>query len=239
MNKLQLSEFCIEVTRKCNMKCEHCLRGDAEEIHIDNKYITKALENVESIGSLTFTGGEPSLNIDAMQFTLDELKRLDITVSNFYIVLNGRKSCQNEKMLLLLLHLYQYQEYECDGIGSMVQISKDEYHSHPKEQKNSISYLSALSFFSVKENKYNIDNIVSEGRGFYIGRKQLSYDENVILEIDENNIKVETLIYLNAKGQICNDCDYSYNTQEEYNLFNLNETTLIDGIMSLQETEES
>lgn len=235
MNKLQLSEFCIEVTRKCNMKCEHCLRGDAEAIHIDNKYITKALTNVESIGSLTFTGGEPSLNIDAMQFTLDELKRLDITVFNFYIVLNGRKSCQNEKMLLLLLRLYQYQEYECNsnGIGSMVQISKDKYHSHQKEQKNSISYLSALSFFSVRENKYNIDNIISEGRGFYIGRKQLSYDENVILEIDENNIRVETLIYLNAKGQICNDCDYSYNTQEENNLFNLNETTLIDGIMNL------
>lgn len=29
--KLQLNEFAIEITRKCNMKCAHCLRGEAQK----------------------------------------------------------------------------------------------------------------------------------------------------------------------------------------------------------------
>lgn len=33
----------IEVTRRCNMCCAHCLRGDAESIDIQEKYIDMAL----------------------------------------------------------------------------------------------------------------------------------------------------------------------------------------------------
>lgn len=91
--KLRLNEFAIEITRKCNMKCAHCLRGEAQKKDIHKKYITKALEDISSIGSLTITGGEPTLNIPAIRFILEELKRLEIPVSNFYIVVNGRKTC--------------------------------------------------------------------------------------------------------------------------------------------------
>ena len=61
--KLQLNEFAIEITRKCNMKCAHCLRGEAQKRNIHKKYITKVLEDISSIGSLTITGGEPTLNM--------------------------------------------------------------------------------------------------------------------------------------------------------------------------------
>lgn len=30
----------IEVTRRCNMCCAHCLRGDAENIDIQEKYMS-------------------------------------------------------------------------------------------------------------------------------------------------------------------------------------------------------
>ena len=39
--KLRLNEFAIEITRKCNMKCAHCLRGEAQKRDIHKKYITK------------------------------------------------------------------------------------------------------------------------------------------------------------------------------------------------------
>lgn len=37
----------IEVTRRCNMCCAHCLRGDAESIDIQEKYIDAFLDNFE------------------------------------------------------------------------------------------------------------------------------------------------------------------------------------------------
>lgn len=39
----------------------------------------------------------------------------------------------------------------------------------------------------------------------------------------EDIIEIDTMIYLNAKGQICNNCDYSYETQDELYLFDINE----------------
>ena len=59
----------IEVTRRCNMCCAHCLRGDAESIDIQEKYIDAFLDNFEKgayISSLTFTKrrpGKPTISI--------------------------------------------------------------------------------------------------------------------------------------------------------------------------------
>lgn len=146
--KLQLNEFAIEITRKCNMKCAHCLRGEAQKRNIHKKYITKVLEDISSIGSLTITGGEPTLNIPAIRFILEELKRLEIPVSNFYIVVNGRKSCQSLEFIQLLIEMYMYQGCK-DEYLSMIQMSNDKYHSHPNEQRESKEFLSMLSFFHV------------------------------------------------------------------------------------------
>ena len=83
----------IEVTRRCNMCCAHCLRGDAESIDIQEKYIDAFLDSFEKgayISSLTFTGGEISLNIPAIRYTLKAVKERGIAVGSFYMVTNGK-----------------------------------------------------------------------------------------------------------------------------------------------------
>ena len=78
----------IEVTRRCNMCCAHCLRGDAESIDIQEKYIDAFLDSFETeayISSLTFTGGEISLNIPAIRYTLKAVKERGIAVGSFLI----------------------------------------------------------------------------------------------------------------------------------------------------------
>ena len=64
--KLYISDLVLEVTRRCNMSCAHCCRGDAQNCDITHKVIDDAFANLSGIGSLVFTGGEPSLNVDAM-----------------------------------------------------------------------------------------------------------------------------------------------------------------------------
>lgn len=231
--KLQLNEFAIEITRKCNMKCAHCLRGDAQKRDIHKEYITKTLEDVSSIGSLTITGGEPTLNIPAIRFILDELKRLEIPVGYFYMVVNGRKTCQSIEFLHLLIEMYMYQD-EKDECLPMIQMSNDKYHSHPNEQKESKEFLSMLSFFSCRDDEYKMSNIIAEGRGYDLGGfKSLDYSKEVYVNEYEDTIEVDTMIYLNAKGQICNNCDYSYETQDNLYLFDINETSLFEGIKSI------
>ena len=62
----RLDNIAIEVTRKCNMGCEHCLRGNAQNMDIDFGYIDSFLNDVSSIGTITFSGGEPALNVEAI-----------------------------------------------------------------------------------------------------------------------------------------------------------------------------
>lgn len=203
-----------------------------KEIYIKS-ILQKVLEDINSIGSLTITGGEPTLNIPAIRFILEELKRLEIPVNNFYIVVNGRKTCQSVDFLHLLIEMYMYQDYK-DEYLPMIQMSNDKYHSHPDEQRESKEFLSMLSFFSCRDDEYKMSNIISEGRGYDLGGwKDLNYSKDISINEYEDIIEIDTMIYLNAKGQICNNCDYSYETQDELYLFDINETSFFEGIKSI------
>jgi len=60
---MNIDNLIIEITRKCNFTCDHCLRGEAQNKDIDHKVIDALLDNnIEYISNITFTGGEPSLN---------------------------------------------------------------------------------------------------------------------------------------------------------------------------------
>lgn len=32
-SKVIFKSFCFEITRKCNMKCLHCMRGEAQDLN--------------------------------------------------------------------------------------------------------------------------------------------------------------------------------------------------------------
>ena len=49
----------IEVTRRCNMCCAHCLRGDAESIDIQEKCIDAFLDSFEK-GAYKNKPGKPT-----------------------------------------------------------------------------------------------------------------------------------------------------------------------------------
>lgn len=67
MSKVQIADIyhlAIEVTRRCNMECAHCLRGDAQAVDMTQEIVDRFVDGLEegmSIGDVTLTGGEPSL----------------------------------------------------------------------------------------------------------------------------------------------------------------------------------
>ena len=81
-----IQELILEVTRRCNMSCAHCLRGDAQALNMPREIIDKVLDSVESIGSVLFTGGEPSLNLEAIRYFFTKAEELGKLPYSFYIV---------------------------------------------------------------------------------------------------------------------------------------------------------
>lgn len=89
MGKITFETVMIELTRRCNMRCGHCFRGEAQNVDINCKHIDALLEQTEMIGELVLTGGEPTLNMDAMEYLLDRLCERGIPVLKFQLLTNG------------------------------------------------------------------------------------------------------------------------------------------------------
>ena len=158
--KYNLGDLAIEVTRRCNMSCAHCLRGEAQNMDIDKKYIDKLLEDVSNISYILFTGGEPSLNIEAIEYTLQRCQELNISVGGFYIVTNGKNNVL--PLTIACLKWYAY----CDDYEDIYGLALSRDMFHDEIDKDAEKILRGLSFF--REDKFTDFNhvrIISEGRG--------------------------------------------------------------------------
>ena len=207
---MNLTNVIIEVTRRCNMECSHCLRGNQENCDINTNYIDALLEKVDYIDNITFTGGEPSLVPNIIQYTIDKAKQLNVSFGGFYIVTNGK--IVPDAFLLAIMDLYFY----CDDKDMCtLSISNDGYHI---EDDNTLSEnwekLSVFKFTEKREGDGDYYNrrLVPEGRGLNYTSKDKEYYIKEFENIDEDFI--DGTIYLNCKGNILSDCDLSYKTQE-------------------------
>lgn len=218
----------IEVTRRCNMCCAHCLRGDAESIDIQEKYIDAFLDSFEKgayISSLTFTGGEISLNIPAIRYTLKAVKERGIAVGSFYMVTNGKAVDKMADLAMASLEWWNYCD-DKDDYSCGLCISSDDFHEAiPYESK---SILSGLKYNrNDKVTDFHRACLLNEGRA-----KNL--DSNIYKKREPNVDKLEYEfsktggidfysgeLYLNAIGDVVSGCDLSYKSQKKYRFGNV------------------
>ena len=134
------------------MSCPHCLRGDAENVDILNWDVDNVLDQTESVGLLTVTGGEPLLNLPALQHLANGIARRGIPLMRFQVITNGL--IYDESFIVILkrfaeiVHLTQqhgYDHSEREPWRVQVGVSLDRYHAEPEKcKKNYIQYKNAL-----------------------------------------------------------------------------------------------
>jgi len=230
---MDINNLIIEVTRRCNLACAHCLRGNAQPKDFNPEWLHDfiKLNSVSYINNLTFTGGEPSLRLNIMQECFDILKTNQIKYSGFYMATNGLKLTSDFLKFLLDLYLYADESEAC-----LVEISNDIYHTDLSYSQKEAS--SALSFIKMKYDKKSTSRssyILPEGRAKY-WPQAYRFRDFYGLRLEDNII--EGHIYLNCKGEIITDCDLSYKNQFNYSIGYINDTILVDYINNItQETE--
>lgn len=221
---MYIENLCIEVTRKCNMRCAHCLRGAAQSIDIENDYIDELLRHCDDgIGCLTFTGGEPTLNLESIEHTLQIIRWRNIPLGGFYVVTNGKVYRRRLTEILDGIYPYCY-EHELCGLA----VSNDEFHQLFQNKKfySTVDryhyrdkYLDfEREYFRPREKwvDFNQTRLIDEGRakslhGYHkIKETKSSIEDAIHLSY---NIICGTL-YLNAKGYLIDGCDWSYHSQE-------------------------
>jgi len=209
---LSVYNMVLEVTRRCNMACAHCLRGEAQCVDMSNEVIAHALSGVPYISSLTLTGGEPSLAVPTIRHIIDTLKRQGTKLGSFYIVTNGLEAPM--EFVHCLVDLYALCNEVEDGMCGLA-VSEDQYHG----LKEVPSIYEALTFYRRGDKKeMPPQGIINSGRAYEngLGMRDNTESEPTLERYDDGTLYVEEpALYVSANGNVIFGCDYSYEHIDE------------------------
>lgn len=169
--KLSICLLTFETTRRCNLSCIHCMKGDAQSVDIDPEVFDRVFENFGIAYRIGFAGGEIMLNLDALRYALESLKKHNVRVDSVMFTTNG--IIQDPEFLEIYDEYLAYvrKPKECKNL-----ISNDIFHRHSsgKSQKEMDAI---LKFFrnGKRRNKVSFQDVYSMGTIYRVGRATEKY----------------------------------------------------------------
>lgn len=220
MNKPYLSNLSIEVTRRCQFQCAHCMRGDSQNVDMPMEHVESLLSQIKGIGQLCFTGGEPTLNVKCITETLELCRKHKVDVDFIDITTNGAKIPESFAVACLRWYVY------CDGKENcVVSVSNDYWHA--VEGCYDTTLLEGLSFFSKRQEDDNAayeNNLIIDGNAEYnMYDGTPPEDSDIEIECVEDLEQLDLL--LNCNGHIVVGCNWSYRRQEDNILCHVDQLT--------------
>lgn len=240
MEKLIVKNLCLELTRRCNMCCAHCLRGDAEEADMQKETLLSIFSGLAEIGTLTFTGGEPTLAVERMEDALAFAKAGNIQVRQVYVVTNGKlvtdrflKAMTDWNAYCLERALPFSGKIRGDRLswctkltkmenllGAYVALSADRFHEPiPVGNLARLCFLPHLVLDKMVAEEKD-DWLLAQGRAADCGMgrilREWEWDGRAKRLSIEDNLVDE--LYISVTGDVLKHCDYSYESQKDFAL---------------------
>ena len=86
---IAVQNLALELTRKCNLNCGHCVRGRCQNVEMADETIDKVFSEVNKVGGLSFIGGETSLCADKINKVYESIKKHKTEVNGILIFTNA------------------------------------------------------------------------------------------------------------------------------------------------------
>lgn len=221
---LKLNHLLLEVTRKCNMSCRHCMRGNSEDVSLDYTVIDRIFQDTRYIEHLCLTGGEPSLAPYVIRTILYRARRWDCRIGSFFCATNAKAYSPEFSDALTELYFYCTDKDKCT-----LTVTTDQFHevADPEALK---SYRELPYYRPVYEHKHISPYfILDEGRAKEngIGRSEIPI-KGLLYDISFHgyDFTCGDTVYINAKGDVLLNADLSYKSQNEFRIGNLLEDDL-------------
>lgn len=232
MSKLYIQNLGLITTERCNLKCRHCMRGNATSKDMTDEVIQK-LGQIDSIGNLTICGGEPTLALPTLEKVLTFIVDNKINLDLLTTIINGTN--YSEEFLRLLDYIDEYIPKKQNSINAIFSISSDPYHlSEISFENKEEQYLENLERYTLNTHflKYRgLNNkLYREGRAEELDEEltvPLKPCPIVYAEIPGNGVlEVGPLVTINVDG-VVTDCNASNEHQRTlYNYGNILEENL-------------
>lgn len=223
--KITFAGLEVEITRKCQLKCAHCIRGDAQELDMSRETIDSLLDKTNCIYMLRFTGGEPFLNIDGMRYFLEGIKKRRILLSGLQIITNGL--VRTDEAICLIgdysAYIRQFVKPEIDiRYAVQIGISNDSFHKTDHkmayewygENLSNVAHISEnmsgerpLGIGRASELPYSIKITPSQFQGNKIsyiapGHEPLCPERKLYQNLFDGQVTILCSIYVTQKGKL-------------------------------------
>lgn len=246
--KFILHDLAIETTRRCNLKCEHCMRGESQNIDISKEIIDIILNNdeIQRIDHICFSGGEPTLNPNIIIYTIDKIIAENIDVLEIAMVTNGQifnkdlveafnrfneyRNQKNKQQIMI-----NNSDFSTDVLESLIQgntkggharitFSVDKFH-YPVSQEirdNYQKYAKGLKIteISIKDEDIYKTGFSKIGKEFDYKLDQIKYYKTGDCYMVFDNI------YITATGYITSEGMGQYSDMDRINMGELSNITL-------------
>lgn len=232
----------IEITRKCNLSCAHCMRGDAQNVSLDITMLDQFFDEVKVSNMLCISGGEPFLCYDEIKQLVYLIKQKGFRTKKVLIVTNA--TIYDERIYKLLEE--NFENFEID-------ISFDSYHldsihkNYNTKEKSNNPRLNPCSMEEISENvKLHITNphfgifcvhedyIIDVGRAKYVdspNKLPLLPREYFYTDCVDDILLVGPEIYVDVTGNIT-EGNTSYQDSHKYSIGNIKNNKISEIILS-------
>ena len=245
--KYIIHHLAIETTRRCNLKCSHCMRGECQNIDISKEIIDMILNNeeIEMIEHICFSGGEPTLNPNVIIYAIDKIIEENINVQDIAMVTNGQifnlelveafnrfNSYVNEKRIRSITERYSGSESLETLIRNntdrhaRITFSTDKYH-HPIPDEVRKMYRRASKGLSITETDVKDEDIyktgfAKEGKEFDYALLPLKYYK------EGEHYYMLDCFYVTSTGFITSEGMGQYTDMDKINMGHISNTTITE-----------
>lgn len=244
-----VDQLTLCLTRRCNMTCDHCLRGDAEAKDMLPKVIDEVFKGLNDvyINMLFFTGGEITcIPTKTFKRQLEQIERIctsnNIRIGSLGFVSNGKKVAYD--FLDLITDFVKTLEIE----NFYISLSETQFHDvNPNDDRWKIKALyerlrmtlekdeSCEESYFEKRGDLNEDYLIKQGRALMLSSSpsnrylsNLMDEEVIVRKIGDNEFDITENIYIGTTGNILACCDISYENEDEAKIFNCLDKTQYD-----------
>ena len=243
-----MEDIALETTRRCNLRCEHCMRGESQNINMSPDIVDAVLGNSEIKGILhiCFSGGEPTLNPNVIIYAINKIIEERIDVRSISMLTNGQ--IFNKELVEAFNRFNKYVnernmeedppqmddkesveswiKHNIDG-HARITFSTDNYHNPVPDEVKKLyeKYAEGIKIgeYEVKENEILETGLSTTGKKFEYKIEPIWYSN-----IDGNGdyITVFDHLYITANGDITNLGMGQYIDMDKINFGNVADTSI-------------